>query len=246
MRKTLAYVKKLICSLRQKIKRINSSNNADEEYPCVLNVVDIKDAETIIIKLHQRRYFKDEVSNFIRMRNIEKVSLENSSKITSLDLFIDENELLISLISNQNFKGHFIKRMKTAYHTFVKMMGLIGYVEEKSSFRKPPEKSLEGPDKISTCDTISITKGTRYKFQRRITDHTTVRSWISCKFEIFSFGNLECYCDIWNEVLLSPINLLPMNANVILLSPSDFKEHDSTLDAICRRWNRIHLIVEVF
>ena len=33
--------------------------------------------------------------------------------------------------------------------------------------------SLGAPDKISTCDTISITKVTQYKFERRITNHTT-------------------------------------------------------------------------
>ena len=62
MRNTLAYVKNLICSLTKNIKWINSSNNADQEYPCVLNVVDIQDAD--------------------------------SSKITTLDPFIDENDVL--------------------------------------------------------------------------------------------------------------------------------------------------------
>lgn len=62
IRNTLAYVKKLICSLTKNIKRINSPNNADQEYPCVLNVVDIQDAD--------------------------------SSKITTLDPFIDENDVL--------------------------------------------------------------------------------------------------------------------------------------------------------
>ena len=50
MRKTLTYVKKFICRLRGKIKERNSSNNADQEYPCVY--ADIQDAEIIIIKLH--------------------------------------------------------------------------------------------------------------------------------------------------------------------------------------------------
>ena len=45
MRRTLSYVKKFICRLRGKIKRRNSSNNADQEYPCVLNFADIQDAE---------------------------------------------------------------------------------------------------------------------------------------------------------------------------------------------------------
>ena len=53
MRRTFSYVKKFICRLRGKIKRRNSSNNADQEYPCVLNVADIQDAEIVIIKLHQ-------------------------------------------------------------------------------------------------------------------------------------------------------------------------------------------------
>ena len=55
MRRTLAYVKKFICRLREKIKKRNSSNNTDQECPCVSNVADIQDAETITIKLHQRR-----------------------------------------------------------------------------------------------------------------------------------------------------------------------------------------------
>ena len=75
MRRTLAYVKKFICRLREKIKRRNSSNSTDQEYPCVLNVADIQDAEIIIIKLHQRRYFKDEISILIRIRNGEEVTL---------------------------------------------------------------------------------------------------------------------------------------------------------------------------
>ena len=94
MRRTLAYVKKFICRLREKIKRRNSSNNTDQEYPCVLNVADIQDAEIIIIKLHQRRYFKDEISILIRMRNGEEVTLQHSNKISNLDPFIDENEVL--------------------------------------------------------------------------------------------------------------------------------------------------------
>ena len=94
MRRTLAYVKKFICRLREKIKRRNSSNNTDQEYPCVLNVADIQDAEIIIIKLHQRRYFKDEISILIRMRSGEEVTLQRSNKISNLDPFIDENEVL--------------------------------------------------------------------------------------------------------------------------------------------------------
>ena len=94
MRRTLAYVKKYICRLREKIKEKNSSNSADQEYARVLNVADIQDVETIIIKLHQRRYFKDEISILIRMRHGEEVSLQSSSKISTLDPFIDENEVL--------------------------------------------------------------------------------------------------------------------------------------------------------
>ena len=94
MKRTLAYVKKFICRLREKIEGRNSSNKADQEYPCVLNVTDIQDAEIIIIKLHQRRYFKDEMSILIRMRNGEEISLQSSSKISNLDPFLDENEIL--------------------------------------------------------------------------------------------------------------------------------------------------------
>ena len=93
MRRTLAYVKKFIYILREKIKRRNSSNNTDQEYPCVVNVADIKDAEIVIIKLHHRRYFKDEISILIRMRNGEEVTIQSSSKISNLDPFIDENEV---------------------------------------------------------------------------------------------------------------------------------------------------------
>ena len=76
MKRTLAYMKKCICRLRAKIKGKKSSNNADREYTCILNVEEIQDAETIIIKLHQRRYFKDEISILIRMRQGEEVSLK--------------------------------------------------------------------------------------------------------------------------------------------------------------------------
>ena len=91
MRRTLAYVKKFICRLREKIKRGNSSNNTDQEYTCVLNVTDIQDAEIIIIKLHQRRYFKGEINILIRMRNGEEATIQSSSKISNLDPFTDEN-----------------------------------------------------------------------------------------------------------------------------------------------------------
>ena len=74
--------------------KINSSNSADQECTCVLNVADIQDAETIIIKFHQRRYLKDEINILIRMRHGEEVSLPSSSKISNLDPFIDENEVL--------------------------------------------------------------------------------------------------------------------------------------------------------
>ena len=94
MRRALAYVKKYICRLRERIKGKNSSIIADQEYPCVLYVDDIQDAETIIFKLHQRRYFKDEISILIRMRHGEEVSLQSSSKISNLDTFIDETEVL--------------------------------------------------------------------------------------------------------------------------------------------------------
>ena len=82
------------CNILDMLKK-NSSTNADQEYPCVINVATIKDTERIIIKLHQRGYFKDEVSNFIRTRNGEEVSLQNSSKISNVDLFSDENEVLV-------------------------------------------------------------------------------------------------------------------------------------------------------
>ena len=94
MKRTLAYVKKFICRLREKTEGRNSSNNADQEYPCVLNVADIQDAEIIIIKLHKRGYLKGEMSILIRMRNGEKISLQSSSKISNLDTFLDENEVL--------------------------------------------------------------------------------------------------------------------------------------------------------
>ena len=69
----------------------------------------------------------------------------------------------------------------------------MGHIEEQSSFRKPHGRSLGTPDKISKCYTISITKATRYKFERRIANHTTERIWISCKFETFNCENLEWY-----------------------------------------------------
>ena len=94
IRRALAYVKKYICRLRENIKEKNSSNSGDQDYPCILNVADIQDAETVIIKLHQRRYFKDEISILIRMPRSEKVSLQSSSTISNLDSFINENEVL--------------------------------------------------------------------------------------------------------------------------------------------------------
>ena len=52
------------------------NNNADQEYPFLLNTADIQDTKIIIIKLQQRRYFKDEMSILIRMRNGEEISLQ--------------------------------------------------------------------------------------------------------------------------------------------------------------------------
>ena len=70
------------------------SNNADQEYPFLLNIADVQDTKIITIKLQQKRYFKDEMSILIRMRNGEEISLQTSSKTSNLDLFIDENEVL--------------------------------------------------------------------------------------------------------------------------------------------------------
>ena len=70
------------------------NNNADQEYPFLLNIADVQDTKIIIIKLQQKRYFKDEMSILIRMRNGEEISLQTSSKTSNLDLFIDENEVL--------------------------------------------------------------------------------------------------------------------------------------------------------
>ena len=95
--RTLAYVKKFICGLREKIKKRNISNITDQKYPCVLNVADIQNVEIIIIKLHQRRSFKDEISILIRMRNAEEVSIQSLSKISNFDPFIDENEIFVLL-----------------------------------------------------------------------------------------------------------------------------------------------------
>ena len=113
MRRTLAHVKKLICRLREKIKRKNSSSSADQEYPCVSNVVDIQDAKSIIIKLHRRRYFKDKMSILIGMRNGEEVSLQSLSKISNLDPFIDKNEVLRvgGRIKRSNLNTEYIHRI---------------------------------------------------------------------------------------------------------------------------------------
>ena len=53
--KTLAYVKTFTCRLKAKIKGRNFSNNAAQEYSCALNAADIHNAESITLKLHQRR-----------------------------------------------------------------------------------------------------------------------------------------------------------------------------------------------
>ena len=70
---------------------------------------------------------------------------------------------------------------------------LLGHIEEQSSFRKLHGRGLGAPDKISMCGTINITKSSPYKFEPRITNHTTDRCWISSKVETFNFGNLEWY-----------------------------------------------------
>ena len=46
--------------------------------------------------------------------------------------------------------------------------------KKSPTFRKPYE--FGATNKFSTCDTISITKATWYKFQRRISNHTALRS----------------------------------------------------------------------
>ena len=94
MKKTLAYLKKFICILRENIKGKKSSNNSDQEYPCIIKVADIQAAEIIIIKLHQIRYFKNEISIPIRMRNGEEVSLQISSNTSNINPSINENEIL--------------------------------------------------------------------------------------------------------------------------------------------------------
>ena len=93
----------------------------------------------------------------------------------------------------------------------------MGHIEEQSSFRKPHGRSLETPDKISKCYTISITKATRYKFERRIANH------------------------IESEPPFNPINLLSIKSNVVLPTPGDFKQPDlySRL-----RWRRIQYNIQ--
>ena len=81
--------------------------------------------------------------------------------------------ILISLLTNQNFKDRFLTWMRTKYR-FLQNGGAD--MEEQSSFEKPDGRGLGAPDKISTCDTISITKAIRHKSERRITCHITDRS----------------------------------------------------------------------
>ena len=44
--------------------------------------------------MHQKRYFKDGMSILIRMKSGEELSLQSSYKISNLDPFFDENEIL--------------------------------------------------------------------------------------------------------------------------------------------------------
>ena len=114
--------------------------------------------------------------------------------------------VLISSVPNQNFKGLFSEMDGRQNITFsTEWWNWLGHIEEQFSFRKPHRRSLGATDKIAYCDTISITKSTRYKFERRVTNHTTDRSWINCKFETFNCGNLE-WCWNWSSTQSSQSN----------------------------------------
>ena len=65
-------------------------------------------------------------------------------------------------------------------------------------------------------------KSTRYKFERRITNHTTDRSWINCKFERYC-GNLEWY---WKWSSVQSNWLFTMKYHVVLPPPGDFEKPD--------------------
>ena len=54
----------------------------------------INDSEETIIKLHQRRYFKEEIDLLQKIKNRSQNSLPNSSKISILDPFLDDKKIL--------------------------------------------------------------------------------------------------------------------------------------------------------
>ena len=91
MKRVLAFVNKFVSILRQTAKNKELTKNASKEYSPLLKVKNINDSEETIIKLHQRRYFKEEISLLEKLRNRSQSSLPNSSKISTLDPFLDDN-----------------------------------------------------------------------------------------------------------------------------------------------------------
>ena len=87
-------MKKYICRLREKIKRKNSSNNGDQEYPYVLNVEDIQNAETVIYQSAPKKIFQWWNKHPYQNETCWRIQPKSSSKITNLDPFVDANEVL--------------------------------------------------------------------------------------------------------------------------------------------------------
>ena len=94
MKRVFAFVKKFVSILRQTVKTKELTKNASKEYSPSLKVENINDSEETIIKLYQRRYFKEEIDILEKIKNRSQNSLRNSRKTSTLDPFLDDKKIL--------------------------------------------------------------------------------------------------------------------------------------------------------
>ena len=116
MKRVFAFVKKFVSILRQTVKTKELTKNASKEYSPSLKVEN-NDSEKTIIKLYQRRYFKEEIHILEKIKNRSQNSLRNSRKTSTLDPFLDDKKILCA--------GGRLKRSKLTWIMYTLSCSLV-------------------------------------------------------------------------------------------------------------------------
>ena len=94
MKRVLAFVKKFLSILKQTAKTKQLTKNTSKQNSLSLKVQNINDSEETIIKLYQRRYFKEEIDLLEKIKNRSQNSLPHSSEINTLETFLGDKKIL--------------------------------------------------------------------------------------------------------------------------------------------------------